>query len=117
MLRVKNKCVEEGILPFSVSSGVVSQIGLIIFNIGLTGGLAKLGTVVGASMPAAFHPMESIQGSPLFGTRIGICVAVVFTWVLGFGATLAEPALSTLAVTVEKLTDRGLTQRQVRRIF
>jgi hypothetical protein len=33
---------------------------------------------------------------------------VLFSWLLGFGATLAEPALATLAITVEKLSEGTL---------
>jgi hypothetical protein len=58
--------------------------------------------------------MPAVFGSPLYGSGgSGVFVAAAFTWLLGFGATLAEPALATLAVTVEKLTDKGMTQRQV----
>ena len=39
--------------------------------------------------------------------------ACLFAWILGFGATLAEPALFTLAVTVNKLTKGRMSQRQV----
>jgi len=30
---------------------------------------------------------------------------MIFAWILGFGATLAEPALNALGMTVENLTD------------
>ena len=36
---------------------------------------------------------------------MGLSVAVAFAWVLGFGATLAEPALNALGQTVENLTN------------
>ena len=35
---------------------------------------------------------------------IGLILALVFAWFLGFGATLAEPALNTLGFTVQNLT-------------
>jgi len=41
------------------------------------------------------------------------CACACVGRILGFGATLAEPALFTLAVTVDKLTKGRLTQRQV----
>lgn len=85
-----------------------AQLGLIIFNIGLTKGLAKLGTVVGSVMPAAFTAMAQVKQAPIWDKKVGMWVALLFSWLLGFGATLAEPALSTLAITVEKLTDGGL---------
>jgi hypothetical protein len=41
---------------------------------------------------------------PLFGTVGGIIVVVLFGFILGYGATLAEPALNALGQTVEELT-------------
>jgi hypothetical protein len=44
---------------------------------------------------------------PLFGAEgalSGIIVALIFAFVLGYGATLAEPALNALGITVEELT-------------
>eukprot|EP00283_Hemiselmis_rufescens_P017774 CAMPEP_0173465358 /NCGR_PEP_ID=MMETSP1357-20121228/71485_1 /TAXON_ID=77926 /ORGANISM="Hemiselmis rufescens, Strain PCC563" /LENGTH=563 /DNA_ID=CAMNT_0014433335 /DNA_START=38 /DNA_END=1726 /DNA_ORIENTATION=- len=91
-----------------------AQIGIIVFNIGLTNGLSKLGAIVGGTTPSAFTAVDSVKGSPIYGSGVaGSAVACIFVYMLGFGATLAEPALATLATTVEKLTDKGLTQRQV----
>ena len=47
------------------------------------------------------------------GKEVGIGLACTFAWILGFGATLAEPALFTLAVTVQKLTKGRMSKRQV----
>ncbi|NNE36859.1 MAG: DUF1538 domain-containing protein, partial [Gammaproteobacteria bacterium] len=41
----------------------------------------------------------------LFHFSIGLFVALIFAWLLGFGATLAEPALNALGMTVENLTN------------
>ena len=41
---------------------------------------------------------------PLFGTLGGIVVMLIFAFIMGFGATLAEPALNALGLTVEELT-------------
>jgi hypothetical protein len=42
---------------------------------------------------------------PLFGEILpGIIVLLIFSFILGYGATLAEPALNALGHTVEKLT-------------
>lgn len=44
---------------------------------------------------------------PLFGEEggiTGILVVLIFAFILGYGATLAEPALNALGVTVEELT-------------
>lgn len=44
---------------------------------------------------------------PLFGKEgglAGIIVVIIFAFIMGYGATLAEPALNALGVTVEELT-------------
>ena len=43
--------------------------------------------------------------TPLFSFVLGLCVAIGFAFILGFGATLAEPALNALGQTVENLTN------------
>ena len=43
--------------------------------------------------------------SPLYVFAVGIPIFIVFAWVLGFGATLTEPALNALDLTVENLTN------------
>lgn len=41
---------------------------------------------------------------PLFGGALGVIVVLLFAFILGYGATLAEPALNALGLTVEELT-------------
>ena len=41
---------------------------------------------------------------PLFGSRLGILIVIVFGFMMGYSATLAEPALNALGATVEELT-------------
>jgi hypothetical protein len=41
---------------------------------------------------------------PLFGGMFGILVVIFFGFMMGYGATLAEPALNALGSTVEELT-------------
>lgn len=79
--------------------------GMIMFNLGLTFGLAKLGAQAGGLVPAAFAQLGQVPESPLYATGVGIAIALAFAWVLGFGATLAEPALNALGLTVEDLTN------------
>ena len=43
--------------------------------------------------------------------RSGLTLALVFAWVLGFGATIAEPALNALGVTAEQLTNGFFKKR------
>jgi len=80
-------------------------IGMIMFNVGLSYGLAKLGGQSGGLVPAAFTQIDLISGSPIYSFTLGIFIAFLFAWFLGFGATLAEPALNALGLTVENLTN------------
>lgn len=92
--------------PGHIAYGIVlCVIGMIIFNIGLTYGLSKLGAQSGSLVPASFTAIESVERSPLYGVLTGLFVALGFAWILGFGATLAEPALNALGLTVENLTN------------
>jgi hypothetical protein len=84
---------------------VLAVAGMAVFNLGLTYGLANLGGQSGSLIPAAFMPLAGVSGSPLYLYSIGIAVAALFAWFLGFGATLAEPALNALGTTVENLTN------------
>ncbi|MBI2970283.1 MAG: DUF1538 domain-containing protein [Gammaproteobacteria bacterium] len=80
-------------------------IGMVMFNVGLSYGLAKLGGQSGGMVPAAFTEVAMVSGSPLYTITLGIVIAALFAWFLGFGATLAEPALNALGLTVENLTN------------
>jgi hypothetical protein len=101
-LLLKEKIPEPGILFYGLC---LSVLGMIIFNIGLSYGLAKLGSQSGSFVPAAFAPIENVEGSPLYVYSVGVLIAAFFAWILGFGATLAEPALNALGQTVENLTN------------
>lgn len=83
----------------------LAVVGMCVFNLGLTFGLSNLGAQVGSLAPAAFAPVEAVASSPLYSLTIGTLTALAFAWVLGFGATLAEPALNALGMTVENLTN------------
>ncbi len=80
-------------------------IGMIIFNLGLSYGLAELGSQTGSLVPAAFTEIEAVSLSPLYTFVLGITTVLIFAWLLGFGATLAEPALNALGMTVEDHTN------------
>lgn len=99
---LKEKISKPGIVLYGIT---LTVLGMIIFNLGLTYGLSKLGAQSGSLIPMAFMPMESMENAPLFTPYlIGILVAFIFAWLLGFGATLAEPALHAMGLTVENLT-------------
>ena len=92
--------------PAIVSYGIVlCALGMIVFNLGLSYGLSALGGQSGALVPAAFLHIGAVFVSPLYDYGVGIAIAVAFAWFLGFGATMAEPALNALGMTVENLTN------------
>lgn len=92
---------EEGI-PASqfVLGAVLAVLGLFLFNFGLSIGLGELGTQVGDRLPVSFHPPDSA----LYPTEIGKVLVVIFGIILGYGATLAEPAFNVLGQQVEDVT-------------
>ena len=92
--------------PGEIFYGIgLTIVGMCIFNIGLTYGLSKLGGNAGGMVPAAFMGIDAIENSPLYRYGVGLVIALAFAWFLGFGATVAEPALNALGVTAEELTE------------
>lgn len=92
--------------PGEIVYGIVlAMIGMCIFNLGLTYGLSKLGGDVGNLVPAAFTQVPGVEISPIYIYTIGVGLALLFAWAMGFGATLAEPALNALGETTEALTN------------
>lgn len=86
-----------------------SIVGMSLFMLGITLGLTPLGTQLGSNVPLSFATLtpwgaEGLR-EPLFESEhLGKVVAAVFGFFLGYGATLAEPALNALGDTVEKIT-------------
>jgi hypothetical protein len=92
-----------------ISTGIAFAIvGMILFNLGLTLGLTPLGDQVGSSVPAAFSQVGFGEPPKLFGPIYiepwGKIIAILFAFFLGYGATIAEPALNTLGIKVEDIT-------------
>jgi len=83
----------------------LSIIGMCIFNIGLTYGLGAIGGQAGSTLPAAFMEVPISDVSPIYNEVLGLTIVILFAWLLGFGATLAEPALNALGATVQELTN------------
>lgn len=83
----------------------LTVIGMCIFNLGLTYGLSKLGGEAGTMVPSAFMQIDGAPRSPLYVVGVGVSLAIAFAWFLGFGATIAEPALNALGATTEQLTN------------
>ena len=105
---LKDKLPNAGIIRYGI---FLAAVGMIVFNVGLTYGLSKLGDQSGGLVPGAFTKIEAMSNSPLYAWAIGIGVAGLFAWFLGFGATLAEPALNALGVTVENLTSGAFKKK------
>jgi hypothetical protein len=83
----------------------LSILGMCIFNIGLTYGLGAIGSQTGGVLPAAFMEIAVSESSPIFNIFTGLSIVIGFAFILGFGATLAEPALNALGLTVQELTN------------
>jgi len=84
-------------------------IGMSLFILGITLGLTPLGAQLGSNVPLSFATLtpwgaEGLR-EPLFeSATTGKILAAIFGFFLGYGATLAEPALNALGETVEKIT-------------
>ena len=86
-------------------------IGMSLFMLGLSLGLTPLGSQLGGNIPTAFAsavPWGAENGGAIPAKYdsevVGKIVAIIFGFFLGYGATLAEPALNALGNTVEKVT-------------
>lgn len=83
-------------------------VGMGLFVLGLQAGLAPLGDQVGNTVPGAFSAIEAgappREFGPLYGPAIGTGVIVLFAFFLGYGSTLAEPAVNALGGQVHEIT-------------
>ncbi|MEC5128267.1 DUF1538 domain-containing protein [Verrucomicrobiales bacterium BCK34] len=93
-----------------IALGVLFAVfGMALFGLGLTMGLIPLGTQLGANVPITFASITpwGLSGtvSPLFESALfGKVITILFAFFLGYGATLAEPALNALGQTVDDVT-------------
>ncbi|MBN4060686.1 DUF1538 domain-containing protein [bacterium AH-315-I20] len=105
---LREKLPNAGIITYGI---ILCVLGMIIFSIGLRYGLTALGAQAGGLLSAAFTTLEGVQSSPIFPWAVGIGIAMFFAFVLGFGATIAEPALNALGNTVETLTNGAFEKK------
>jgi hypothetical protein len=77
-------------------------------------GLLK-GNEVGERIPALFTTIEDEEGSPFMKEHTGIALSACFAFILGLGATLAEPALNQLGRSTEEQTGGKFRKWFVRR--
>jgi hypothetical protein len=92
---------------------LVALTGMAVFNLGLTSGLVALGDQAGTNVPWAFAPHRETGAPPLYPYALGITMTLVFAFVIGYGATVAEPALNAMGMTVENLTDGAFRKRML----
>lgn len=107
---LKENLSRAGVIIYGL---VLCVLGMIIFNLGLSYGLAKIGGMVGSMLPAAFASLEGVSEAPIYTYIQGVGIALLFACLLGFGATLAEPALNALGRTVEDLTQGSFKKKQL----
>ena len=90
-------------------------VGMALFGLGIALGLTPLGSQLGSNTPLAFATIvpwgASYAEGPLLSVGAGKLLAVGFAFFLGYGATLAEPALNALGNTVEKTTAGAFRKR------
>jgi len=99
---------EKGIQTAQLVLAILFAIfGLFLFNSGLAIGLGELGNQVGDTLPNAFladakAPIDA--AAPLYNSVLGKIIVLAFAIILGYGATLAEPAFNVLGQQVEDVT-------------
>ncbi len=92
--------------PLITSYGLVlSIIGMCVFNIGLTYGLGAIGAQTGSACQRGIYVLRCVAQLANLCRYFGLCDCHCFAFILGFGATLAEPALNALGLTVQNLTN------------
>jgi hypothetical protein len=105
---LRQPVANRGVIAYGLG---LCLIGMLLFNLGLAYGLAPLGNQAGGILPAAFAEFRAVQGSPLYPYWSGLVIVVGFAAVMGFGATLAEPALNAFGTTVQNLTDGAFPRK------
>jgi len=90
---------------------LLGQVGMAIFNVGLTYGFTSIGDQVGMLLPSSFFAVEAEPGSPFYSFPGGVAITIFTVFSLGFLATRAEPALNVLGMTVEKLSNGSFTRK------
>ena len=104
VLRDKIRNIDEIVIGIGFSIA-----GMSLFLCGILIGLSPLGSQLGNNVPATFshitpYGMSTTVGPLFFNENSGKFIAILFGLFLGYGATLAEPALNALGDTVEKIT-------------
>jgi len=107
-LLLRQKIRRRNVFIYGVAMALV---GMSVFNVGLTEGLVALGEQAGINVPWAFSPHQRTGAPALYPYLLGISLTLVFAFSIGYGATVAEPALNAMGMTVENLTHGAFRQR------
>ena len=100
------KLAHRNIIAYGVT---VAVLGMTLFNIGLSVGLIPLGDQAGNVVPSAFNAVNGSE--PLYPYPMGVILTLIFAAAIGYGATVAEPALNAMGVTVQNLTDGAFPRK------
>ncbi|MEO0973671.1 MAG: DUF1538 domain-containing protein, partial [Pseudomonadota bacterium] len=90
--------------------------GMMLFGLGITLGLTPLGAQLGSNVPLTFATivpwgLDHAELALFDNVALGKLCAIAFGFFLGYGATLAEPALNALGDTVERITVGAFRKR------
>jgi len=105
---LRQRIKQANVLAYGV---LMALLGMMVFNVGLTEGLVELGNQAGNNVPWAFSAHRETGAPPLYSRVLGLAMVLVFAFCIGFGATVAEPALNAMGLTVENLTDGAFKKR------
>ena len=102
VLLLRQRIRQKSVFVYGI---VVALAGMAVFNLGLTSGLVALGDQAGTNVPWAFSAHKETGAPALYPYALGITMTMVFAFVVGYGATVAEPALNAMGLTVPVLPD------------
>jgi hypothetical protein len=110
LLLLRRRIRERKVFAYGVTMAIA---GMALFNLGLTAGLVTLGEQAGVNVPWAFSPHWQTGAPALYPFALGIALTLLFAFMVGYGATVAEPALNAMGMTVENLTDGAFRKRML----
>ena len=110
VLLLRRRIRQRNVFVYGVTLAVA---GMALFNLGLTAGLVTLGEQAGVNVPWAFSPHWQTGAPALYPFALGIAMTLLFAFMVGYGATVAEPALNAMGMTVENLTDGAFRKRML----
>ena len=79
-----------GVITYGI---ILTVVGMVLFSLGLTYGLSKLGEQSGGLVPAAFMGLDNVENSPLYIYTLGLVIALGFAWALGFEQQLSQRSM------------------------